>query len=302
MVTYGLDKLGWSYWLRMGVKHANRGDYEDSIKCYKEAIEQDPDNVTIIFNNLADAYMNLGQLDEAMKYGREAVDRAPDQPISYVTLGEIHQAKGEHKEAVRYILRALNAYEEMTPQLRGALGDSIEEIVKKLPAELKLEIALKDWVRIIYFVKYLRATYQLERGIIEKSGASWKEFSSLREKPIAELVSKHLWAKERLGIKGDDAAAIANTFGAITTIAGSARVKVVEKSERRAVILIPTCWRYTVIKEMELDREKGWIECSEMCTKIINTLAKAINPNASFKFSATLPGGDKRCMGVLEIK
>jgi len=299
MAVYNVNKIGWSHPLRMGYKHAVKGEYEDAIGPYEEALKEG-ENQVLIYNNLADAYMNLGQFDRALDYAQKAVDCAEDKVVPYVTLAEIYQAKGEHKKAVDRVVKAQILFEESVPELKDVVLDPIEEVIKKLPARIKFDVASKDWIRIIYLVKSLKSNYEMQRDYV-RGGVSWEFLLDIRKKSLSSIGQKYLWSKEKLGIKGNDAAAIAKTYGAMCAIIGSSKIKVVEKNRTSSSIRIPACWQYCVIKSMELDKDPEWVKCSCMCAEYINAVAKAINPNANFEFSSTFADGDKYCEGVFKI-
>lgn len=301
MATFSLDKIGWSHSMRMGTRCASKGDYEVSIQQYLQALKEDSRNPALILNNLADSYMNIGQLDLAMEQAREAVSKAQDKTLPYVTLGEIYQARGEHEKAVECIRQAQEIFEELMPEMKDALFDSIEEVIKKLPTREKFEVASKDWVRIIYLVKYTQATYQMEKDLIKRQSGSWKDLLEAKKIALKSIGQKYLVSKEKLGIKGNDAAAIARTYGAMSAIIGSPKVKILEKSAAQSTIRMTACWQYSVIKSMGLDQEPGWVKCAYMCSEYINNVAKEINQNANFEFSLTLPGGYNYCQGMFKI-
>ena len=301
MAKYGLDKTGWSHSMKMGHRCAFKGDYAASIEHYLQALNEDSDNGALIYNNLADSYMNTGQLDLAMEQAKKAISKARDKTLSYVTLGEIHQAGGEHEKAVEYIHRARKIFEELMPEMKDALFDTIEEVIKKLPTREKFELATKEWVRIIYLVKYIGATYQMERDLIKRHGGTWKGLLKAKKLALDSIGTKYLSSKEKLGIKGNDAAAIANTYGAMSAIIGSPKVKVVDKGDAESTIRVNACWQYSVIKSMGLDQEPGWVNCSFYCTEYINNVARAINPEARFEFDSTLPDGNDYCKGIFRI-
>lgn len=301
MASYNLAKIGWSHSMRMGTRCAGRGDYEASIQHYLQALKEDSNNLALILNNLADSYMNIGQLDSAVAQAREAIRKAQDKTFPFVTLGEIHQARGEHKEAVECICRAQEIFEELMPEMKDALFDSIEEVIKKLPPREKFEVASKDWVRIIYLVKYTQATYQMEKDLIKRQRGSWKDLLEAKKTALKSIGQKYLSSKEKLGIKGNDAAAIARTYGAMSAIIGSPKVKVLEKSAAQSTIRMTACWQYSVIKSMGLDLEPGWVNCNYTCSEYINNVAKAINSASNFEFNSTLPEGNKYCQGMFKI-
>ena len=300
MAVYSVDKIGWSQTLRMAYKSASCGDYEKAIKYYKEALKEETNNV-LIYNNLADTYMKTDRLDEALVCVEETIAKAEDKTISYVTLAEIYQAKGEHTKAVNFMLKAQNIFEESVPELKNMVFDSIEEVIKKLPARVKFDIASKDWIRIIYLIKSMMSNYQVERDYVNR-GVSWEFLFGIRKKSLSSIGQKYLWSKEKLGIKGNDTIAIANTYGAMCAIVGSPKIKVVEKNETSSSIRIYACWQYSVIKSMGLDKDPGWVKCSCMCTEQLNSIAKAINPDIDFEFTSTRADGYKYCEGKFKTR
>lgn len=299
MAVYCGDKIGWSQTLRMGYKCACKGDYEDSIKYYQEALREGADGA-LVHNNLADAYMNIGLLHIAMDKVKEAMAKAKDKMVPYVTLGEIYQAQGKHKPAVECILEAQDIFEESTPELKDLEFDSIEEIIKRLSTKTKFDLVNKDCIRLIYFVKTMKSNYQKLRDY-QRRGVSWEFLLDIRKKVLGSVGSKYLWSKKKFGIKGDDATSIAGTYGAVCAIIGSPKIRLMEKNREYSKIQISACWEYSVVKSMELDRDPGWVKCSSMCTEYINAVAKAINPGAVFKYSSTLPDGYQYCEGTFKV-
>lgn len=297
MAKYGLDKTGWSHFMRMGYKCASKEDYVNSIEYYLQASNECLDDEALICNNLADSYMNIGHLGLAMMRAKKAISKARDKTLSYVTLGEIHQAAGEHEKAVECIHCAREIFEELMPEMKDALFDTIEEVIKKLHTREKFELASKDWVRIMYLVKYIEATYQIERDLLKRHKGSWRGILEAKKSALNSIGQRYLLSKERLGIKGNDAAAMANTYGAVSAIIGSPRVKVLDKGAAQSTIRATACWQYSVIKSMGLDQEPGWVDCSFYCTEYINKVARVINQTGRFEFESTLPNGNKYCEG-----
>lgn len=302
MAKYAQDKIGWSQSMKMGLRSAFKGDYAASIEYYIDALNGGSDNASLIYNNLADSYMNAGQLELAMEQATNAIDDAQDKTLPYVTLAEICQAKGQHEKGVEYIHKALEILEEAMPEMKDALFDTIEEVIKKIPTREKFELASKDWVRLIYLVNYTEATFRMERNLINRHGGTWKGLLKGKKLALETIGAKYLSSKERLGIKGDDAAAIAKTYGAMSAIIGSPKVKVVEKGAEQSTIRVSGCWQYSVIRSMGLDRNPGWVSCSLYCKEYINNVACAINPEAHFEFNSTVPGGGKSCVGSFIIQ
>jgi len=100
MAIWNTDKIGWSQTLRMAYKCAAGGNYKEAIKYYKEALKEVAASKALIYNNLADVYMNAGQINSALKCVENAINGVRGEVVPYITLGEIYQAKGEHGKAV----------------------------------------------------------------------------------------------------------------------------------------------------------------------------------------------------------
>jgi len=279
----------------MAHKCASSGDYPSAIRYYEDALREGG-NGTLIYNNMADAYMNVGDFDKAMTFAEEAVEDSPEEAVSYVTLGQLYQAKGEHKKAVDCMIKARQAFEKSVPELRDMDFVSIEEVIKKLPTRVKFAIASQDWIRLIYLVKSLRNNYQKEKDYVRR-GVSWEFLTDIRRKSLSSVGPKYVWSKEKLGIKGNGPAAIAATYGAMCAISGSPKVRVVEKDEKSASIQLSACWEYSVIRNMGLDSDAGWVECCRICAAQLSRIAQAINGDVSFKFTSTIPGGQRYCEG-----
>lgn len=297
MAVYSTDKINWSPALRTAYKYATVGDYEKAVNCYQEALKEGAHEV-LIYNNLADAYLNAGQLRSALTCVKDAINRAGGEVVPAVTLAEIYQARGDHGKAIDWILKAREKFEESAPELKDMVFDSIEEVIKKLSTRVKFDIAAKDWIRIIYLVKSLRSNYEMERNYVKK-GASWEFLLDIRKNNLNSMGQKYLWGKQKLGIKGNDAPAIARTYGAMSAIIGSPKVKVVEKKNNSSLIRISACWQYSVIISMKLDQDPGWVKCSWMCAEQIKAIARAINSDAGFKFISTLADGCECCEGII---
>ena len=295
MVVWIGDKTGWSQTLRMAHKCGSRGDYQGAIRHYEDALREGR-NGTLIRNNMADAYMNLCEFDKAITFAEEAVEESPAEAVSYVTQGQVYQAKGQHKKALDCMIKSRQAFEESVPELRDMDFASIEEVIKKLPTRVKFAIASQDWIRLIYLVKSLRNNYQKERDYVRR-GVSWEFLTDIRRKSLSSAGPKYVWSKEKLGIKGNGPAAIAATYGAMCAISGSPKVRVVEKNEKSSTIQISACWEYSVIRSMGLDGDAGWVECSRICAEQLNTIAQAINGEVRFEFTSTVPAGHTYCEG-----
>lgn len=298
MAIYSADTTGWNEALRTGQRSASKGLYAEAISIYEKGLEDGRDD-GVLLNNLADACLKNGQLDRAEAYARKAVQGEPDEALPQVTLGQILQGQEKHKDAVGCVLKAKEKLEMMAPELRGITFDSIEQLIDRLSTQAKFELAGKDWIRIVYLVKSLIETYQVELGYV-KRGVSWEFLEEIRAGSLESVGPSHRRFKQKVGIRGEDASAVARTVGAMATITGSPQVKPGRQTTTRSFIEIPTCWRHSVIRSLDLDTQPGWVPCSRVCVEYMSCAAQAINPDIGFSFSSTLADGAPRCEGVFE--
>ncbi len=79
-----------------------------SIDAYRDVLGIDPENA-LALNNLAYLYAERGEnLDEAMKYAKQAVDQAPENPVFLDTLGWLYYKTNEYGKAREIIEKALS--------------------------------------------------------------------------------------------------------------------------------------------------------------------------------------------------
>ncbi len=105
-------------------------DQVRSIKAYKDVLEIDPENA-LAWNNLAYLYAERGEnLEEAMRFAKQAVDAEPENPVFLDTLGWLYYKTGNYQKARELIEKALSKepdepeiYEHLSEILR-ALGDA----------------------------------------------------------------------------------------------------------------------------------------------------------------------------------
>lgn len=110
-------------WLVLGTVSHLRGNPDEAVACYQQALELRPD--------LSEAWSNLGLIrqwqgatDEAVEHFRRALELNPDFADAYNHLAISLHGRGEREEAVRLLRRAL----ELNPDLADAhhnLGNAL---------------------------------------------------------------------------------------------------------------------------------------------------------------------------------
>ncbi len=94
-------------YLQIKMDYMNLGDTISALEILKEAYTMFPDTVNIIAN-IADTYVQLGQIDEGIAFMEEAIENNPDIPESYYWLGRLLI----NKEEVESIDKAIEAYKK----------------------------------------------------------------------------------------------------------------------------------------------------------------------------------------------
>ena len=116
----------------LGGIYFERGNYEEAIDSYAQAIVLDSTNAAA-FNNLAWVYAELGvNLDQALALSRRSLDLAPDEPEYLDTLAEVYYKRKEYLRALNFIRRAVEQnppnieyYQEKLEKIkRLALGEN----------------------------------------------------------------------------------------------------------------------------------------------------------------------------------
>lgn len=93
--------------LQIKMDYMSLGDTISALEILKEAYAKYPDTVNIIAN-LADTYVQIGQIDEGIVFMEAAIENNPNIPESYYWLGRLLI----NKEEVEFIDKAIEAYKK----------------------------------------------------------------------------------------------------------------------------------------------------------------------------------------------
>jgi Tfp pilus assembly protein PilF len=125
----------------LGVLLATRGKIDEANEEYRRALELEPANY-VAANNLAANLADRGQaLDEALRYGKLALEAAPSSPFVQDTVGWIYFKKGSLEEAHRLLGSAANQLTD-DPLVRYHYAMTLAQRGEKERAKLELEAAL----------------------------------------------------------------------------------------------------------------------------------------------------------------
>lgn len=174
--------------------------YDESITAFNQAIMCEPDSVGT-YKNLAFAYMNAGQMEEAIPTWKRIIELEKT-PESYASLGEIYLQKaydaGDNKsEAEKYFEKAIEVLEEGReefPQDNIILRDLSNAYVGANKVDVAIE-AFKEGVLQEPDNKYYRYNY----GSLLLNVGEFEEAAKQLEKAI-ELDPQYENAIYNLGV------------------------------------------------------------------------------------------------------
>ncbi|WP_293347462.1 MULTISPECIES: serine protease [unclassified Microcoleus] len=87
-------------YVNRGSLYGGKGDYDNALKDYNEAIKLDPKNA-IAYSNRGDVYYNKGDYDNALKVYTEAIKLDPKYAIAYSNRGNLYREKGDYDNALK---------------------------------------------------------------------------------------------------------------------------------------------------------------------------------------------------------
>lgn len=130
-----------SIWLDSGDLQAARGNRQEAIEAYEEALARDPESVRAM-NNLA-WLLRSSEPDRAQQLAEQAVDLEPENTAVRDTLGMVLLERGEADEAARQFRQALEITPHV-PELRYHLARALAESGNTEMARTEVEKALES--------------------------------------------------------------------------------------------------------------------------------------------------------------
>ena len=137
----------------LGILEDSRGNYDESEKYYRKALEITPDSA-IAANNLAwnIAAYNRGNLDEALRLAQANVSKNLNNASFYDTLGWVYFKKGLNTQAIEQMKKAVAADmsdaarsgKPENPGYRLRLGQTLASAGDKSGARREVEVALQN--------------------------------------------------------------------------------------------------------------------------------------------------------------
>jgi tetratricopeptide (TPR) repeat protein len=93
--------------ITQGIEENDNGNYEGAIKCYKQVLEINPDNITAIYET-AYTYANMGDLKKCLEYSLKGLEyESPYISEFYMMAGNSLDYMGETEESLRFYDEAI---------------------------------------------------------------------------------------------------------------------------------------------------------------------------------------------------
>ncbi len=93
-------------WFVRGFEHDEKGEYDQAIQAWREAIRLKPDDAEA-WHNLGVTYRNLQQHDQALQAYREAIRLKPDLAEAWNNLGNTYGKLQQNDQAIRALREAI---------------------------------------------------------------------------------------------------------------------------------------------------------------------------------------------------
>jgi|GEM_PF-5149506 len=177
-----------------GQEAAEKGDYDQAIADYTQAINLSP-NYAMAYNNRGWAYYLKGDLDQAIKDTTKAIQLDPDVAYAYITRGHVYDNMGDIDRAVadfeialsldpnntdvkRYLAQAQQGGEMPTQQQGNQTPNQQLAQAQQLPPEMAQGNSLADklaWVQAFaqnngYYILEVSADESIPPQVLEFSG------------------------------------------------------------------------------------------------------------------------------------
>jgi Flp pilus assembly protein TadD len=126
----------------LGALYHTLGDEQQSIATMQMLLKENPDDATVL-NFIGYTYVELGvQLDDAEKLIRKALSLKPDSGFILDSMGWLFYVKGNYKQSLAYLLRAVEKIPD-DPVILEHLGDVYLQLGDKEQAREMYQRSLK---------------------------------------------------------------------------------------------------------------------------------------------------------------
>jgi tetratricopeptide (TPR) repeat protein len=161
-------------WMARGYAAFKIKDYDEAIKCYKEAIALNP-KLAKAHYNLGTNYSNKGMLDEAIPEFKQALTINPNYAEAHNNLGNVYDKKGMLDEALSEYKKAVTINPDLPPANYNLGLSYSRKGLNYLAAEhlhkaglLFLKQGNREWALRAYEDLKLTNSKELEQKMYEK--------------------------------------------------------------------------------------------------------------------------------------
>ena len=131
--SYGLTKVGNLANYYAGICYLQLGEFENAIEYLNKFSSDDEILMTLSISAIADANMELGEIDDAISYYKKASERKPNKfitPMILMKLGETYEAQNDFESA-------LGVYEKIQSEYSDSNeGRNIQKYIAKIEYKL----------------------------------------------------------------------------------------------------------------------------------------------------------------------
>ena len=187
-------------WAKLADRLSQKGYYEQSLECYRRALELNPNNISLWYNRGL-ALSNIGNYDEAILCFDEAIKINPNIVYAWNSKGHAFNSQGKFREAIKAYDRVIELDPKnvnarynrgLTLSNIGSFDEAIQSFDKALEIDKKNVGALNA-----------KGLALEELGKFDEAIQSYDKVLEIDENNTDALNAKGL-SLERLG-KGDDA-------------------------------------------------------------------------------------------------
>jgi tetratricopeptide (TPR) repeat protein len=113
--------------VNLGVAYYSTGQLEQAVAQYEKAIELAPEDADV-YSNLAAAYVQLGQLDKALETYQKAVELNPDLAEAHFGLGAVHAMMRQNELAIQAFVRFQELDRGQDPEASSRAQEYLEQL------------------------------------------------------------------------------------------------------------------------------------------------------------------------------
>jgi tetratricopeptide (TPR) repeat protein len=131
--SYGLTKVGTLANYYAGICYLQLGEFENAIEYLNKFSSDDEMLMTLSINAIADANMQLGNIDDAVSYYKKASERKPNKfitPMILMKLGQTYEDLNDNKNALSVYKKIQSEYSDSNE------GRNIRKYIAKMEYKL----------------------------------------------------------------------------------------------------------------------------------------------------------------------